>query len=74
MAFGVLRVPTPYQASGSAPMTRSGISGCAKKNQWYHFRAKVAPQRERASPIGTESTTVSAVTASGWSMASRIAT
>ena len=64
----------PYQASGSAPMTRSGVSGCAKKNQWYHSVANSGVIRSRCSTIGMLSIRATRRTASGWSIASRKAT
>ncbi len=55
-------------------MARSGLSGWAKKNQWYQFRANVASHLARASLMGTPSMTTSRLTASGWSSARRSAT
>jgi len=46
-----------YHATGSALMTRSGTSGCAKKNQCHHAVAKRASPRSSASAIGTPSST-----------------
>jgi len=63
-----------YQASGSALMTRSGVSGWAKKNQCHHFAANRASQRPSASLIGTLSRSASWATRLGWSRASRSAT
>jgi hypothetical protein len=55
-------------------MARSGLSGWAKKNQCHQAVANLASARASASPIGTQSSTASALTASGESRASRIAT
>jgi hypothetical protein len=55
-------------------MARSGLSGCAKKNQWYQSRANLASHRSSASLIGTPSMTTSRSTTSGWSSAIRNAT
>lgn len=54
-----------YQASGSAPMTRSGMSGWAKKNQCHQCTAKVASQRRRCSEIGRQSSSATCSTVSG---------
>ena len=54
----------PYQASGSARIARSGLSGWAKKNQCHQAVANRASQRARASAMGTLSSTASADTAS----------
>ncbi len=55
----------PYQASGSALMARSGLSGWAKKNQCHHAVANFSPHRSRAAPIGTLSSTARWLTAPG---------
>ena len=55
----------PYQASGSAMIARSGLSGCAKKNQCHHAVANRSVQRASASAIGTPSSTASPATAVG---------
>jgi hypothetical protein len=55
-------------------MARSGLPGCAKKNQWYQSCANFASQRSSASLIGTPSITTSLRTAFGWSRARRSAT
>ena len=67
--------PALYQASGSRLMISSaGLEVWPKKNQCHHAPANRASARASASPIGIESSTASAVTASGWSIAVRNAT
>src|SRR6478736_1202715 len=52
----------PYQASGWTEIARSGRgAGWARKNQWYQRSANSALQRASASPIGTMSSTATAV-------------
>ena len=54
-----------YQASGSALITRSGISGWAKKNQCHHSVANRASARARCSLIGMQSNSARRVTTAG---------
>ena len=55
-------------------MSSAGLDVWPKKNQCRQAAAKRASARASASPIGIESSTVRALTTSGWSIAARNAT
>jgi hypothetical protein len=54
-----------YQLSGSALMTRSGMSGWAKKNQCHHCVANSVVMRDRCSVRGRQSISATRETESG---------